>query len=265
METRGSAPARDEGRALRLYGTVVDIQGGLTEAVTPYLEEKGWDGSPHRFVTWWRRTHFENSMIDSLCDRGHTPYREISHRALSYVMDRCGFAYAPEDVVRLVSRIETLEPFPEVPAALERLLGAGFRLAILSNGDRDMLAAAVSHVGIAFDHVISVQEAGAFKPHRRTYAKAARSSESTARPACSSPTTPSTASAAKAYGMRTAFVDRRRRPSARPRTGPTSSSRTRPRWRRRSPDAETRANKDWVLPRRRLCAVCHTAVRAVPG
>ena len=55
-----------------LYGTIVDMQAGLTEAATPYLEEKGWDGAPHRFVTWWRRTHFENSMIDSLCDRGHT-------------------------------------------------------------------------------------------------------------------------------------------------------------------------------------------------
>ena len=55
-----------------LYGTVVDMQAGLTEAAAPYLKEKGWDGAPRRFVTWWRRTHFENSMIDSLCGRGHT-------------------------------------------------------------------------------------------------------------------------------------------------------------------------------------------------
>ena len=53
------------------YGTVVDLQTGLTEVVAPFLERKGWNGVPRRFVTWWRRTHFENSMIDSLCDRGH--------------------------------------------------------------------------------------------------------------------------------------------------------------------------------------------------
>ena len=65
---------RREAKALvfDLYGTVVDMQAGLTQAATPYLKDKGWDGAPHRFVTWWRRTHFENSMIDSLCDRGHT-------------------------------------------------------------------------------------------------------------------------------------------------------------------------------------------------
>ena len=50
------------------YGTVVDMQAGLTAAVSGFLRDKGWDGEPHRFVTWWRRTHFENSMIDALCD-----------------------------------------------------------------------------------------------------------------------------------------------------------------------------------------------------
>ena len=76
------------------YGTVVDMQKGLTEAATPFLRKKEWDGEPHRFVTWWRRTHFENSMIDALCDRGHTPYREIGHRAVSFVMVGAGLLTA---------------------------------------------------------------------------------------------------------------------------------------------------------------------------
>ena len=195
-----------------LYGTIVDIQAGLTEAVAPYLSEKGIAHAPHRFATWWRRTHFENSMIDSLCERGHTPYREISHRALAHVMDRCGIAYTQDEVMRLVSRIETLKPFPEVPAALERLRASGYALAILSNGDRDMLEAARPHVGIRFDHVVSVQEAGAFKPHWRTYAKAAQIVGAD-RSACLLVANHAfDCIGAKAYGMRTAFIDRRRRP-----------------------------------------------------
>ena len=195
-----------------LYGTVVDIQAGLTEAVTPYLKVKGWDGAPHRFATWWRRTHFENSMIDSLCDRGHTSYREISHRALAHVMDRCGIACTQDEVVALVSRIESLKPFPEVPAALERLRRGGYALAILSNGDRDMLEAARPHVGIRFDHVISVQEAQAFKPHWRTYARAAEII-GVDRSACVLVANHAfDCIGAKAYGMRTVFIDRRRRP-----------------------------------------------------
>ena len=42
------------------------MQKGLTEIATPFLKEKGWTGNPGSFVTWWRRTHFENSMIDAL-------------------------------------------------------------------------------------------------------------------------------------------------------------------------------------------------------
>ena len=48
----------------------------------------------------------------------------------------------------------------------------GYKLTILSNGDRDMLKGAGPHIGFPFDHVISVQEAGYFKPHWKIYAKA---------------------------------------------------------------------------------------------
>ena len=75
------------------YGTVVDMQGGLAEVATPFLEAKGWQGNPNSFVTWWRRTHFENSMIDALLHREHTPYREIGQRSVAYVMDRAGISY----------------------------------------------------------------------------------------------------------------------------------------------------------------------------
>jgi 2-haloacid dehalogenase len=103
------------------YGTVVDMQGGLTAIATPFHKEKGWPGDPNSFVTWWRRTHFENSMIDALLHREHTPYREIGHRAVAHVMDRSGIKYTKEDVRYLVGEIEKLKPFPEVPASLGKL------------------------------------------------------------------------------------------------------------------------------------------------
>jgi 2-haloacid dehalogenase len=194
------------------YGTIVDMQAGLVAAVTPFLRQKGWHGEPNSFVTWWRRTHFESSMIDALCDRGHTPYREIGHRAVSYVMDRCGIAYMPDDVRRLVAEIETLKPFPDVVAALERLRSTGYKLAILSNGDRDMLNTAAPHIGFRFDHVISVQEAGYFKPHWKTYAKAAEIIGEDRSSILFVANHAFDCIGAKSYGMRTAFIDRRRRP-----------------------------------------------------
>src|SRR3954447_6998680 len=93
------------------YGTVVDMQGGLVEVATPYLAKKGWAGSPSSFVTWWRRTHFENSMIDALLHREHTPYREIGERAVDFVLERAGIAHTEAEVKELVAAIERLKPF----------------------------------------------------------------------------------------------------------------------------------------------------------
>ena len=194
------------------YGTVVDMQKDLTEKARPFLENKGWEGEAHQFVTWWRRTHFENSMIDALCDRGHTPYRQVGHRAVSHVMDRAGIAYTQDEVAFLVSQIETLKPFPDVIEALERLRKKGFKLAILSNGDRDMLEAAKPHIGFQFDETISVQEAGYFKPHWKSYAKAEEILDEERTSILFVANHPFDCIGAKAFGMRTAFIDRRKRP-----------------------------------------------------
>jgi len=193
------------------YGTVVDMQGGLTAVATPFLQRKGWKGSPNSFVTWWRRTHFENSMIDALLHREHTPYRVIGERAVAHVMDRAGITHTKDEVRTLVGEIEKLKPFPEVPAALERLR-TKYKLVVLSNGDPDMLDAAKQYHGIAFDRVISVASANSFKPHVATYTKAAELVGFSPDQILFVANHAFDCIGAKSAGMRTAFIDRRSRP-----------------------------------------------------
>jgi 2-haloacid dehalogenase len=194
-----------------LYGTVVDMQGGLTRAVTPYLKAKGWAGEPSRLVTWWRRTHFENSMIDALLARTHTPYREIGRISLSYTLARAGIPHTQDEVKSLVAEIERLRPFPDVVEALMRLKRK-YRLVILSNGDPDMLEAIKPSLGIAFDRILSVAEAGSFKPHAATYRKAAEIMAARPQEILFVANHAFDCVGAKASGMRAAFVDRRKRP-----------------------------------------------------
>jgi len=196
------------------YGTVVDMQGGLTGFVTPFLQAKGWTGKPGSFVTWWRRTHFENSMIDALLGREHTPYREIGHRAVAYTMDRAGITYTDDEVLMLVAAIERLKPFADVPEALARLQ-TRYRIVVLSNGDPDMLETAKLHHGIPFDAVISVAEANAFKPHVATYRKAAEILGVGMDEVLFVANHAFDCIGAKSAGMRTAFIDRRKRPFGR--------------------------------------------------
>ena len=205
------------------YGTVVDMQGGLVEVATPFLRAKGWQGNPNSFVTWWRRTHFENSMIDALLHREHTPYREIGDRSVAYVMDRAGISYTMDEVRALVGDIERLRPFPEVPAALDRLRDA-YRLVVLSNGDPDMLETAKQYHGFAFDRVDLGGRGQLVQAACRDLHQGGRDASACGwTQCCSSPTTPSTASARKSAG----HAHRLHRPprsvrSARRRTSRTS-------------------------------------------
>jgi 2-haloacid dehalogenase len=65
----------------------------------------------------------------------------------------------------------TLDAFPEVPEVLIRIKAAGLPTAILSNGSPAMLDAAVKGAGLEdlFDAVLSVEEAGVYKPHPKVY------------------------------------------------------------------------------------------------
>jgi 2-haloacid dehalogenase len=193
------------------YGTVVDMQGGLTRIATPFLKQKGWQGDPNAFVTWWRRMHFENSMIDALLHREHTPYREIGHRSVAHVMDRAKIKYTMDEVRYLVGEIEKLTPFPEVPEALARLQ-TKYKLVVLSNGDPDMLETAKKYHKIPFDHVISVAEANSFKPHLATYTKAADIVGLKPEQILFVANHAFDCIGAKSAGMRSAFIDRRSRP-----------------------------------------------------
>ena len=196
------------------YGTVVDMQLGLTEAFTPFLKEKKWNGNPASLVTWYRRTHFENSMIDGLLHKAHTPYREIGFRALAYTLDRADIQYTDAEVSGLISNIERLKCFPDVPAALAKLQ-TRYKIVVLSNGDPDMLETAKQYHGVPFDKVISVAESNAFKPHVATYTKGAEIMGVRMDEVLFVANHAFDCLGAKAAGMHTAFIDRRKRPFGR--------------------------------------------------
>ena len=98
-----------------------------------------------------------------------------------------------------------------MPAALARLQ-TRYKIVVLSNGDPDMLESAKQYHGIPFDRVISVAEANAFKPHVATYTKAAELLGVKLDEVLFVANHAFDCIGAKSAGMRTAFIDRRRRP-----------------------------------------------------
>jgi 2-haloacid dehalogenase len=56
------------------------------------------------------------------------------------------------------------QPFAEVPSALERARAGGWKLAILSNTDRDYIEASIANIGVPFELAIVASEIGSYKP-----------------------------------------------------------------------------------------------------
>lgn len=117
----------------------------------------------------WRDKQLHYSWLRGLQNR-HADFWQVTGDALDFALETLGIADAAlRD--RLMQLYRELRTFPEVPGVLERLKRASYRIAILSNGSPPMLEAAVESAGIGhlLDAVLSVEEAGVYKPHPRVY------------------------------------------------------------------------------------------------
>lgn len=154
--------------AFDLYDTVLDRESVLVPALGDLLERHGSDADPSILLRRYLAMHFRDSMIDSLIDGPHTPFKEISRRALAYRLEQMGLDVSDEEVRAVIRAWKSFEPYADALAPFERLHDE-YVLVGLSNGDPDMLDAVVDGIDVELDGVVSVAEAGAFKPHRASY------------------------------------------------------------------------------------------------
>ena len=78
-------------------------------------------------------------------------------------------------VEHVLGAFMALDVHPDVPDGVRALRAAGLRLVTLSNGSADIAEQLLTRAGIRdqFEHVLSVQDAGIWKPARAAYAYAA--------------------------------------------------------------------------------------------
>jgi 2-haloacid dehalogenase len=100
----------------------------------------------------------------------HADFWQVTGDALDFTLEAMRID-TPGLRDRLMNCYLALETFPEVHQVLERLKAAGMRTAILSNGSPMMLQAAVSRARLdgLLDAVLSVEEAGVYKPSPKVY------------------------------------------------------------------------------------------------
>jgi len=145
------------------YGTLFDVHS----AVARHAGAVGPEAAQLSEI--WRSKQLEYSWVLSLAER-YEPFWTLTERALDHAFARCpGANRATRE--QLLTAYSTLDAYPEIPAAVDRLRTRGLRTGILSNGDPTMLRDALNSAGLGgkFDAVLSVEAAGIFKTSPATY------------------------------------------------------------------------------------------------
>ena len=105
---------------------------------------------------------------------GHSGYLETAQKAFVYVARLNDLEPASDEVQAFMAGWQELNPFVDCLPGLERLKSS-YKLVALSNGNPWFLDHLVANrIKFDFDDVISVEVAGAFKPHPGVYRSAAR-------------------------------------------------------------------------------------------
>jgi len=190
-----------EALAFDLYGTLLEVAsvGRAAAEVTSQSAE---------LVELWRQKQLEYSWLRSLMGR-YQDFWATTGDALDHALDRFGLVVDDETRARLLGAWLDVHPYPEVPGALDRLRSTR-RLAILSNGNPDMLEAGLAAAGLGdrFEHVLSVDEVGVFKPHPSVYELATKASGLPAERILFVSSNGWDAFGARAFGMPVAWINR---------------------------------------------------------
>jgi 2-haloacid dehalogenase len=131
------------------YGTLIDWSGGIGRELERLFGAARGGELLHRY-------HELEPQIQRE-DPGRS-YREVMAVALA----RLGAPGGEQDA--LGRSLPDWVPFSEVPEALEEARRRGWRLAVLSNTDRDFLDASLARIGGEFDCTIVASEIGSYKP-----------------------------------------------------------------------------------------------------
>jgi 2-haloacid dehalogenase len=133
------------------YGTLIDWNGGIRLELARVFGDEQADAK----LAEYHRVEPEVEQDGTLS------YRQV----LTEAMRRLGAPAGSEH--GLAESLPAWRPFPEVPHTLEELRSRGWKLAILSNSDDDLIAASQVQLGVPFDEVVVAQEIGSYKPAHR--------------------------------------------------------------------------------------------------
>ena len=150
---------------------VFDAYGTLFDTGAAVARHAGSLGDAGReLAEVWRRKQLEYSWVRGLMGDTSRNFWQLTEDSLDYAFEKVA---SVDKSLRdsLLEAYRDLDCYDEVPATLRTLKEREARVAILSNGSRDMLARAVRSAGLdtLVDEVFSAEDCGAYKTAPAVY------------------------------------------------------------------------------------------------
>jgi 2-haloacid dehalogenase len=135
------------------YGTLIDWNSGIRAELVRMF-------GPEAAPSLLRRYHELEPQVQA--EDPALPYRDVLRLTLARLGD------VPDgDEDALARSLPQWPAFPEAPAALDEARRRGWKLAILSNTDRDFIEASKARIGVPFDETVVASEIASYKPGHR--------------------------------------------------------------------------------------------------
>jgi 2-haloacid dehalogenase len=150
--------------AFDAYGTLFDVHAAAArhqQAIGPLWRQ---------LSQVWRAKHLEYTWVHALSQRPAT-FWDLAQQSLDHASASVGVTIPLGVRQGLLAAYRSMDAYAEVADVIAQLTARGARVAILSNGDPDMLEDAVraAKLTATFDAVLSVTAAGIFKPAPEVY------------------------------------------------------------------------------------------------
>ena len=154
------------------YAALTDYRSSLLPVVAaiPGLDAE----LAGEFLELWRARQLGVAALSNALERGRISFRSCTVLALDYALSRFALDLPSARREELVSAWYPLAPWPEANTVLAALAAKDYPLAVLSNGDEDMLQALAAQFDTPFQHIFSSEQCGMYKPHPSVYALPAK-------------------------------------------------------------------------------------------
>jgi len=145
------------------YGTLIDWELGMKNALRELAEKKDIsidiEEAPGKYIKIELEVEKER----------YRKYSEILTISLKRLLKEVELN--PEEEKIFVNTLPKWPPFPETREVLRELKNRGYKLAILSNIDEDMIKKSIDLMGIEFDGVITAEQTRSYKPSHKHWKK----------------------------------------------------------------------------------------------